>query len=168
MSPDAVPGPISQNELETGRRLGACEPAAVSVVYDRDARLAYSLAHRICGPQQAENALAAAFVELVRECAAAVSEDSISTRLLRITRDCGLNRVSDRRHSDRRALRTDATGKQLVSADERACIDLAYFDGLTVGEIARCRDMSSSAVKHVLYTGLTKASRSGRTASPPI
>lgn len=146
------------------------ERDALAAIYDLHARAAYALADRICSAAGAQDAVAEAFLRLWRQIRAGQGGGSTRVRVLRLTRQCALDRL---RAGDRRAPPKEDAAPCMIEPGTielyerhahsalaamppvaRECIELAYFDGLSVAETAvRCQ-LSPTVVKLQLRTGM--------------
>jgi RNA polymerase sigma-70 factor (ECF subfamily) len=176
-SPPEVAPPlvVHPDEEAVDRRLlwlscGPGEAEALAMIYDRHAAAAYALAHRICGARDAEDVVEEAFLALWRERRTGQPDGQLRRRLLRIIHRCALERLDGnvRRPPSPADLALSPIAPRVlrlyelhalaaleaVPPVERECIELAYFGGLTVGELAvRCH-LEPAAVKAHLSCGL--------------
>lgn len=155
------------DELLLGRLAGG-DRDALAALYARHGDAAFALAHQICG-RAAQDIVEEAFLALWRQ-ARAGRVGYARTRLLRITRKRALERqhemgrrfpggdrgpASSRPPSlielsdpDARAALSDAPPAQ------RQCLELAYLDGMSAGEIATLYRLPVAAVWDYLRRGV--------------
>jgi RNA polymerase sigma-70 factor (ECF subfamily) len=159
------------------------EVRAFEVVFDRHAGAAYSLAYRMCGKRAlAEDIVQEAFLSLWRSGAAydrrrgsvrswvlsAVHNRAIDqlrragAKAGRDVQDDGIaERLPARETTEAEVERRDEAGRVRgalgeLPPDQRRVIELAYFGGLTHGQIAEALDLPPGTVKGRMRLGLTK------------
>lgn len=164
--------------------IGARDPAALEVLYDRHGRVAYSLAYRICGERgAAEDVAREAFISIWRSGARFdPARASVRTWALSIVRnraidamrsragnapkltfddDAILEQRPARQLTEDEAMRRE-TASELRGAldelpqDQAKVIELAYFGGLTQSEISRMQGVPLGTVKGRMRLGLEK------------
>jgi len=160
------PVEAATDELLLGRLAGG-DRAALAAIYDRHGEAAFAVAHDTCGAA-AQDIVEEAFLVLWRQ-ARAGRVGYARTRLLRITR----KRALERQHATGRRLPggdggpararppsiielSDPDARAALSAAppaERQCLELAYLDGLSVGEIATLYRLPVAAVCDYLRRG---------------
>jgi RNA polymerase sigma-70 factor (ECF subfamily) len=165
------------------RQVAGGDAAALAALYDRHGRLAYGLAYRVLGEgTAAEEAVQDAFLLVWRKAASFDPARGAGLRawLLTIVRNCAIDTLRRRsRHSVREVeLDLDAPlageddpaaevlagldraqvrrAMQALPEDQRATIELAYFDGLTHREIAELHGLPLGTVKGRVRLGLHK------------
>jgi RNA polymerase sigma-70 factor (ECF subfamily) len=160
------------------------DAVALGQLYDRHARLAIAVAHRVLGEQgAAEDAVQDAFVAVWRRASSFdPARGAARAWLLTIVRNCAIDRrrgrharaLSDAPLDDvayRLATSADETfatvaasveatrvraALQALPADQRGAIELAYFGGLTQHEIAEATGAPLGTVKGRIRLGLRK------------
>jgi RNA polymerase sigma-70 factor (ECF subfamily) len=159
------------------------EMRAFEVVFDRHAGAAYSLAFRVCGRRAlAEDIVQEAFLSLWRSGSgydrtrgsvrswvlSAVHNRAIDqlrhvgAKAGRDVHDDGIaERLPARDATDAEVERRDEAGRVRgalgeLPPDQRQVIELAYFGGLTHGQIAEALDLPPGTVKGRMRLGLTK------------
>ena len=166
-------------------RIALRQTDALRVLYDRYGRVAYALAYRVVGEAStAETVVAEAFAAVWNEGQAFTTFRGSNVRgwLLTIVRQRSI--AARRRADDRppRSLPIDAMSRVLASPDvwadvptprlgehvrnaldtlppdERRAVELAFFDGLSHGEIASQEDVPLDAVSERLRSGLKRVS----------
>jgi RNA polymerase sigma-70 factor, ECF subfamily len=182
---DAEP---AESDLEGTRileRLAAGEPAAVADLYDRYARLVFSLVFRMLQHEaEAEDVVQDVFVQAWQQAGRYTrARGSAAAWLLTIARSRALDRLRARRaRPEGSAVPVDAIGHELTSSGndlilgvvasqdafavrralvalplvQRVAIELAYFEGLTQQEIAARLEEPLGTIKTRIRTGLLK------------
>jgi RNA polymerase sigma-70 factor, ECF subfamily len=174
-------GRLADEDLMT--LVGQGDSAAFAVIYDRHGRVAFSLAHRMCGRRQAaEDAVQEAFLSAWRRSATYdPARGSVRTWLLGIVHhravdalrrsgndgrhrvdspveeldlDAGVSVDSEVIERDRASVVRDAMGD--LPADQSKVIELAYFGGFTHTEIADMLTLPIGTVKGRMRLGLGK------------
>jgi RNA polymerase sigma-70 factor (ECF subfamily) len=162
----------AEADRESVRQMAKGDPDALGALYDRHARLLYSLALRIVrDPAAAEDVLQEAFAQVWRQAGTFdVRRGTVAGWLVTVTRSRALDRL--RRGRARGEAGTDAaievadpaTGidLQLVSAEQaarvrtalaalgdeqRVPIELAYYEGLSQTEIATTLNVPLGTIK---------------------
>lgn len=177
------PVEAASDELLLGRLAGG-DREALAAVYARHSDDAFALAHEICG-RAAQDIVDGAFLALWRQ-ARAGRVGYARTRLLRIIRTRALERqhATGRRlpGGDRGPARTrppslielsDADARAALNAvapAERQCLELAYLDGMSAGEIAALYRLPVGAVCDYLRRGAEDVRRrlsSGQAVAHP-
>jgi RNA polymerase sigma-70 factor (ECF subfamily) len=156
---------------------------AFEVIFDRHARVAFSLAYRMCGRRPlAEEIVQEAFMSLWRSSARYdPSRGSVRSWVLRVVHNRAIDafrrelpsashdvpddwisevlpareRTEDEveRRSDARLVRT---ALEDLPRDQRQVIELAYFGGFSHAEIAAALDLPAGTVKGRMRLGLSK------------
>ena len=155
---------------------------AFAALYDRHARVAYSLAYRMMGERQAaEDLVQEAFLKMWRAAGSyRVERASVRTWVLSIVRNCAIDHLrstaSRRRTLDKVEAQTHASqpseafgeawrnsqGEQVREAlgglpqEQVKVLELAYFSGYTHMEIAELLDLPLGTVKGRMRLGLKK------------
>lgn len=153
------------------RRLAHGERAALATIYDRHGGTAFSLAHRMCGTR-AGGVVEAAFLALWRQARAGQGVGPVRSRLLRITRQRALALLNDGDRIGHRATAAESGPRapsliglgdgdaraalEALPSAERQCIELAYFHGLSVAEIASRTRLPPAAVSDRLSRGMDR------------
>jgi RNA polymerase sigma-70 factor (ECF subfamily) len=158
------------------------DAGAFSVLYDRHARAAYSLAYRMMGERQAaEDLVQDAFLKLWRAAGSyRVERGSVRTWLLSIVHNRGIDQLrslSSRRRTQEkveasaprvqpseafaeswRNAQRDQVREALKSlpAEQLKVLELAYFSGYTHVEIAELLELPLGTVKGRMRLGLQK------------
>lgn len=159
------------------------EEAALGLIYDRYIRLVYAVALRITGDRQTAEEVVQDVFQNVWQTAASFQPDvgSCSTWLLSIARHRAIDAMRSKRERARareqsidstqtfgeesqlerevgqRLLRDDVRAAlQNLPANQRQAIELAYYGGLTRGEIAERLGEPLGTVKTRLRLGLLK------------
>lgn len=154
------------------RRLSAGEHEALETIYDRHAGAVFSLAHRMC-PTHADVLTEEAFSVLWREARSGTDVGCVRGRLLQIARHhaLALLRGGDRLDHGAAGARVSPGALDLVDSDharsaldtlapaERRSIELAYFEGLGVAEIATRTQTPQATVSHQLAHGMHRLRR---------
>lgn len=172
------PAEAVSDELLLGRLAGG-DRDALAAIYARHGDAAFALAHEICG-RAAQDIVEEAFLALWRQ-ARAGRVGYARTRLLRIIR----KRALERQHATGRRLPggdlgparrrppslielSDADARAALSAApaaQRQCLELAYLDGMSTGEIAALYRLPVAAVCDYLRRGVEGVRC--RLSSPP-
>ena len=160
----------------------AGDPEALSALYDRHGRAAYSLAYRMMGEkQEAEDVVQEAFVKVWRSAGGyRVGRASVRTWILSIVRNRGIDQIRShaRRGRMQEKVETSAptsepseafaetwknTQQQQVREalntiphEQLKILELAYFSGYTHVEIAEQLDLPLGTVKGRMRLGLQK------------
>lgn len=183
--PASLPLPVTAGETETASRLGAVDHRALADLYDRHVRPVYSLAVRIVrNHADAEDIVQEVFVQAWRQASRFdPARGSIASWLLMITRSRAIDRLRRGRALATRiqeasiepeARRCDVADSpeiavlgdeetrrvrralERVPVDQRAAIELAYFEGLTHSEIANRLNQPLGTVKTRIRLGLIR------------
>jgi RNA polymerase sigma-70 factor (ECF subfamily) len=128
--------------------VGRGDPAAFEVLYDRHARVAFSLAFRLMGDREsAEDLVQDAYLAIWRGSASyAPARGSVRNWLLAIVHNRGIDR-----------LRTGAAMSR--RQEQGAVLNLAYFGGFTHQEIAEMLELPLGTVKSRMRLGLQRLRR---------
>ena len=155
---------------------------AFAALYDRHARVAYSLAYRMMGERQAaEDLVQEAFLKVWRAAGSyRVEKATVRTWILSILNNRGIDEIrsnaSRRRTQDRVQTQTSTSqpsevfgeawrnsqGEQVRKAlgglppEQVKVLELAYFSGYTHMEIAELLDLPLGTVKGRMRLGLNK------------
>jgi RNA polymerase sigma-70 factor (ECF subfamily) len=160
------------------------DAGALAALYDRHARAALALAHRVCGDwTMAEDAVQEAFLSVWRHAASyAPARGSARTWLLRVVHNRAVDRLRRQRGSGTDEPLTEVLAELLADpapevwtqvsagltraalakalaalpAEQREAITLAYFGGLTATESAARTGVPVGTVKGRLRLGLEK------------
>jgi RNA polymerase sigma-70 factor, ECF subfamily len=168
-------------ETSTRARLCAGEEAALSELYDQYSSFVYGLAQRVIGDARAaEDVSQEVFLHLWEHPEAFdPGRGSMRTWLGTLTHRRAVDHVRREEARRRRALReasrrpttvpdVDEIATALVTAErvraaldvlppeQRACIDLAYFGGLTYRQVAEALDIPEGTAKSRLRLGLRR------------
>jgi RNA polymerase sigma-70 factor (ECF subfamily) len=146
-------------------RVAQGDENALGTLYDRYAQPAFSLAHAIAGDAaMAEDAVADAFADLWRNATAAPTV-SVRSRLFSRVRASALKMAKRTARPPRQTgpLRAAGSGSgrftvqatQPLTATERRVMELAFFDGCTVRQIALQLEESESDVIRALRSAMT-------------
>jgi RNA polymerase sigma-70 factor (ECF subfamily) len=167
---------------ELMRLVGAADPDAFEVVYDRHVDAAYALAHRICGTRPAaDDAVQEAFLAVWRSGARYdPAVGSVRSWVLSITHNRaidGLRRLTRRQEAalpeELPARGDDAPGPEQLAlqsaeaadtrrllaqlpADQRKVIELSFYSGYSHSEIAELLDLPLGTVKGRMRLGLER------------
>lgn len=180
----AIPAAVAQHaDAAIIERIAAGDRAAMAELYDRHADVVFSLACRIMRePADAEDVVQDVFTQAWRQASRYDPERaSAAAWLLNITRTRAIDRLRAARTrqrvsgSDERLELTPAAGatqeEQVIGGEraarvraalavlgeaQRRAIDLAYFGGLTHGEIAERLSEPLGTVKTRIRSGLLK------------
>ncbi|MXY25204.1 MAG: sigma-70 family RNA polymerase sigma factor [Acidobacteria bacterium] len=185
-SPTEAVGAITKDDRTLISRIARQDTAALAALYDRHADAVYSLAVRITNePSEAEGVVQEVFSQIWFEAARYLDDDvAVSRLLLERTRELaiaqaragGRNPATDRGSPGDAAtvrLPQPALGLNDDLADPasaarlrdalarlplltRLSIELAYFDGLTLEQIARQLDQPEKAVHKRIRSGLSE------------
>jgi RNA polymerase sigma-70 factor (ECF subfamily) len=164
--------------------IGAKDPEAFAVLYDRHGRVAYSLAYRIVGEQAAaEDVTQEAFISIWRSGARFdQARGSVRSWMLSIVRNRAIDALRSRagkapklnfdddeileqrpsgQLTEDEAMRRETAGEvrgALVElpAEQSKVIELAYFGGFSQSEISRMLGLPLGTVKGRMRLGLEK------------
>jgi RNA polymerase sigma-70 factor (ECF subfamily) len=159
--------------------VAAGDQAAMAVVYDRYAGMVQALSRRILrDPAAADELTSDVFVELWRRAAAFdARRASLATYLMTLVRSRGIDRLRARKRQHAgtlgdepaRPAESDDPGRALaggeraqvvakalaaLTADQRAAIELAYYQGLSHVEVAERLQRPLGTVKTHIRSGL--------------
>jgi RNA polymerase sigma-70 factor (ECF subfamily) len=182
VSSQAQPG-MSDAELILQVRLG--DEAAMALLYDRYARVVYSVASRIlCDSSTAEDILQEVFMQLWRNPQAFdASRGSLGAWLAVVTRHRAIDQLRQRRPETNAAetviavdsaLESTAERSQAVErirtvlesmpSEQRTALEMAFFEGMTHREIAGKTGQPLGTVKTRIRAGLLAIRRAFATA----
>lgn len=182
VSSQAQPG-MSDAELILQVRLG--DEAAMALLYDRYARVVYSVALRIlCDSSTAEDILQEVFMQLWRNPQAFdASRGSLGAWLAVVTRHRAIDHLRQRRPETNAAetviavdsaLESTAERSQAVEkirtvlesmpSEQRTALEMAFFEGMTHREIAGKTGQPLGTVKTRIRAGLLAIRRAFATA----
>ncbi len=167
------PGPTDQALLS---RIAARDQTALAALYDRYASVSLALARRIVGdPAEAEDVLQNALLRIWQQAERYdAGRGSPTAWLLALVRNASIDRLRRRDAHERAAqgaaavpdrgssveLREDqervAQAVDLLPADQREAIELAYFEGLSQTEIAGRLGQPLGTVKTRMRLGMMK------------
>jgi RNA polymerase sigma-70 factor (ECF subfamily) len=163
--------PTGTGDDDLLRRLAGGERAALATMYDEHSGAAFALAQRVCR-RHADDIVEEAFLELWRETRAGRGEGAVRSRVMRITMNRSLAVLNDgdrrtRRAGPRQTIPRRPSAIALVDDDarsaidaltgcERECVELAYFDGLSVAEISSRMRLPPAAVSDRLTRGMDR------------
>lgn len=173
----------STEDAQLLARLAGGDRGALTQIYERHADEALTLAGQICGAH-APDVVDAACLTLWRQARAGHRDGPSRTRLLRLTRQRALDRLSD---DHQRVARGTGPGTrptssislielndaeahaslQAVPPAERHCVRLAYLDGLSVGQIAALTGLPPATISDHLRRGIDHARRHLTATHPP-
>jgi RNA polymerase sigma-70 factor (ECF subfamily) len=147
----------SDAALVAGVALG--DVSALEALYDRHGAVAYSLARAIAGNDPAaEDAVARAFGEVMRDAGQyRPSRSSVVAWMLAIVRRSALDARCDRDPRERTNDRDDgagATALDALPALERRAIELAYFGGRSVREVAAELSLAEGEALELLHSAM--------------
>jgi len=163
------------NELRLVARIRSGEPQAMSELYDRYSKIVYGVALRVLqDAAAAEDVLQDVFLQLWRNPDAFdASRGSLAAWLAVITRHRSIDRLRQRRpetdieecvitsgpdlrDETERALMVEKVRGALadMNPDQRAALELAFFEGLTHSEIAEKTGEPLGTIKTRIRTGL--------------
>jgi len=155
--------PASASDDTLLARIARGEERALAAFYDRYARAAFSLAHAIAGDAVvAEQAVAEAFASFWRAAAAPATTASPASHLFSLVRAMALKKTK----------RAPGTGRfneesiRPLTATQRRAIELAFFDGYTVRQIALQLDESENDVVRALRSALMSMRRGDASGAP--
>lgn len=182
MVPQRDPGDAA--DLDAVRRMAAGDGSALATLYDRHARVTYSLALRILGePLEAEEVVQDVFSQAWRQASRFDrSRGAVVAWLLMMTRSRAIDRVRARRAMpaaagdpdqafgliadradgpERVALTTERAARLKEALDtlpliQRVPIELAFFEGLTHVEVAERLEVPLGTIKTRIRLGLMK------------
>ena len=171
-------------DLDAVRLMAAGDGSALATLYDRHARVTYSLALRILGePQEAEEVVQDVFSQAWRQASRFDrSRGAVVAWLLMMTRSRSIDRVRARRAMpaaagdpdqafgliadsadgpERVALTTERAARLKEALDtlpliQRVPIELAFFEGLTHVEVAERLEVPLGTIKTRIRLGLMK------------
>jgi RNA polymerase sigma-70 factor (ECF subfamily) len=171
-------------DLDAVRLMAAGDGSALATLYDRHARVTYSLALRILGePQEAEEVVQDVFSQAWRQASRFDrSRGAVVAWLLMMTRSRSIDRVRARRAMpaaagdpdqafgliadsadgpERVALTTERASRLKEALDtlpliQRVPIELAFFEGLTHVEVAERLEVPLGTIKTRIRLGLMK------------
>jgi RNA polymerase sigma-70 factor (ECF subfamily) len=155
---------------------------AFAALYDRNGRMAYSLAYRMVGDkQEAEDVVQEAFIKVWRSAGGyRVGRGSVRTWILSIVRNRGIDHIRSRTSRGRMQEKFEASAptsepsepfaeawrntqqgqvRQALKAlpqEQLQILELAYFSGYTHIEIAERLDLPLGTVKGRMRLGLQK------------
>lgn len=182
-APTTAP-PTTREDVALLDRLARGERAALATIYDRHSVPAFSLAQRMCGPR-AGDVVEESFLALWREARAGRGSGSVRSRVLRITHERALALRNDGERLGESAIgsRTSSGNSSLIGLSdcdaraalealappERRCIEMAYFDGLGIAEIATRTGFPPAAVKDRMARAVGRLGRAleATAATPP-
>ncbi|NEQ49010.1 MAG: sigma-70 family RNA polymerase sigma factor [Leptolyngbya sp. SIO3F4] len=172
----------AKDEIELISRMVQGDQAALSQLYDRYARVMYSLAFKILGSvEEAEEVVLDVFAKAWRTAARYdASRSRVDSWLFLMTRSRSLDRLRQRQRqtkvveaatntvqvsssdmpdealliSERRAVVAQALAK--LPEEQRLVIELAYYKGFSQSEIAQQADLALGTVKTRIRLGLRK------------
>jgi RNA polymerase sigma-70 factor (ECF subfamily) len=173
--------PRPTHEIDLLRRIGAGDSAALAEVFDTHSPLVLGLLFRILGRRsEAEEVLQEVFLQVWMQ-AERYDPDRASPRGWILARSRALDRLRRRESSRRReeevssqteflavhplgTERLEAVERRsritsalsLLSKDQRHCIELAFFEGLTHTQIAERLQAPLGTVKSRILLGLNK------------
>jgi len=150
------------------QRTAARDPVAFRALYDKTSPLLFARLLRMLGQTSlAEEALQRAYVRIWERAAQfPVQRGEPLAWLMTAARYCAVDLAGVDRTRPAAAVEPapnhfdDAAGG--LSAPERRCLGLAFVDGLSLDEIARCTSLPLQAVKREIRGGLL-ALRTGKT-----
>lgn len=164
----------TREDDELLRRLADGDRGALAMIYDRHSGAAFTLAHRVCGGR-GDDVVEEAFLALWREARAGRGDGAVRSRLLRITMDRSLALLHDGERRGRGSAQAYTIPRRpsaiaLVDGDahvaidalpenERQCVELAYFDGLSIAEIAARTGLPPGTVSDRLGRGMERLHR---------
>jgi RNA polymerase sigma-70 factor (ECF subfamily) len=171
-------------DLDAVRLMAGGDGSALATLYDRHARVTYSLALRILGePQEAEEVVQDVFAQAWRQASRFDrSRGAVVAWLLMMTRSRSIDRVRARRAMpaaagdpdqafgliadsadgpERVALTTERASRLKEALDtlpliQRVPIELAFFEGLTHVEVAERLEVPLGTIKTRIRLGLMK------------
>ncbi|MEM7793034.1 MAG: sigma-70 family RNA polymerase sigma factor [Cyanobacteria bacterium P01_C01_bin.118] len=172
----------SKDETELINRMVQGEQAALGQLYDRYARVMYSLAFKMLGSvEEAEEVVLDVFAKAWRTAARYdASRSRVDSWLFLMTRSRSLDRLRQRQRqtkvveaatntaqisssnlpddelliAERRTVVTEALAE--LPAEQRVVIELAYYKGLSQSEIAKQTGLPLGTVKTRIRLGLRK------------
>jgi RNA polymerase sigma-70 factor (ECF subfamily) len=175
--------PRPTHEIELMRRIGAGDGEALAMVFDRHSPLVLGLLHRMLGRRsEAEEILQEVFLQVWTQ-ADRYDADRSSPRgwILMLARSRALDRMRRRESSRRRegevavdesssathpvgTERLEAVERRdrvhsalgVLSPEQRDCIELAFFEGLTHTQIAERLKAPLGTVKSRILLGMNK------------
>ena len=176
------PDTAHPSDAELLARAHAGDAAAFSVIYDRHAAAAYSLAYRMTHARSsAQDVVQESFLSLWRTDSYNADKGSLRNFVLGIVRNRAIDalrkegrRGAQERSDDAAVLslpardRTDDEVEQrdarrllrdalcALSEPQRQAVELAFFEGLTQAEIAQRLDTPIGTIKGRIRLGLTK------------
>ena len=196
MSLDFEPNPNRPTDEHLLTLIANQDMGAYEVLYDRHARTIYSLILRIVkSPEVAEDLLQDVFWQIWRDARQYDGGGAATAWMFRIGRNRGLDELRRRKSRPRADEQTDvesayrAASREQPSAeseaeeglnrqrivsvlgdlppDQRSCVELAYFVGLSHREISERLNVPVGTVKSRLRIGLEKLERGLRKAGFP-
>ena len=172
----------SKNETELISRMVQGDQSALSQLYDRYARVMYSLAFKILGSvEEAEEVVLDVFAKAWRTAARYdASRSRVDSWLFLMTRSRSLDRLRQRQRQskvveaatntaqvkssdlpedaliidERRTIMTQALSE--LPEEQRSVIELAYYKGFSQSEIAKQTGLALGTVKTRIRLGLRK------------
>jgi RNA polymerase sigma-70 factor (ECF subfamily) len=181
-------------DLEAIRRIASGDADALALLYDRHSRLIYSLAFRILGDTlEAEEVVQDVFAQAWRQASRYdTSRGAVVAWLLMMARSRSIDRVRSRRGMPAPApdgwkglaeMEDPASGPEMMTLtaeqvarlraalnqlplSQRTTIELAFYEGLTHGEIAERLEQPLGTVKTRIRLGLLKLRSAVAEANP--